>query len=356
MPRARHRGSVRNRSLLSHRGARSASPGTCASPIIVRYRGTRRYETIERGRVQRGLSIRAQPDGAQRGAAAPSRGNRQALCIEGALEELTGVDREEHGCKPEYGHTPRLVSTARIAIRFHDRSRALVRAREEHRARRTSRQRALFRRHSPAPGMRGVLIIEAICAGARSSRSSPRPQPEPAWVYFVGSDNARFKKPVTQVSAASRGDALAPGAGLGSPREGARGAVAARRTLCARSAGEGVAPAPDEPAPSHARSIRRRDPKRNRGGRRDRAVRVIGPAGYIGAGSRVGTHTVIPATRASENLRLEVSSIGDAPQDEKYGASPKVGDRQGNTNASSARSTGGAAARPRARRRELDPG
>src|SRR4051794_38814174 len=48
---------------------------------------------------------------------------------------------------------------------------------------------------------------------------------------------------------------------------------------------------------------------------------VIGPRVEIGAGSRVGPHTVITGdTRIGENCAIwQFASIGDAPQDKKYG-------------------------------------
>lgn len=51
---------------------------------------------------------------------------------------------------------------------------------------------------------------------------------------------------------------------------------------------------------------------------------VIGPHVEIGAGSRIGSHTVITGhTRIGENNSIyQFVSLGDAPQDKKYGGEP----------------------------------
>jgi len=61
---------------------------------------------------------------------------------------------------------------------------------------------------------------------------------------------------------------------------------------------------------------------------------IIGPHVEIGAGSRIGSHTVITGhTRIGANNAIsQFASIGDAPQDKKYGGEPthlEIGD--GNT-------------------------
>ncbi len=59
---------------------------------------------------------------------------------------------------------------------------------------------------------------------------------------------------------------------------------------------------------------------------------VIGPGVRIGAGTWVGPHAVIngPATIGRDNKVFQFASIGDAPQDRKYGGEPtrlEIGDR-----------------------------
>ena len=59
---------------------------------------------------------------------------------------------------------------------------------------------------------------------------------------------------------------------------------------------------------------------------------IVGPEVQIGAGSRIGAHTVITGrTRIGvQNTIYQFSSIGDAPQDKKYGGEPtalEIGDR-----------------------------
>ncbi len=59
---------------------------------------------------------------------------------------------------------------------------------------------------------------------------------------------------------------------------------------------------------------------------------VVGPGVRIGAGSWIGPHAVIngPTTLGRENKVFQFASIGDAPQDRKYGGEPtrlEVGDR-----------------------------
>ncbi len=59
---------------------------------------------------------------------------------------------------------------------------------------------------------------------------------------------------------------------------------------------------------------------------------VIGPGVRIGAGTWIGPHAVIngPTTLGRDNKVFQFASIGDAPQDKKYGGEPtrlEVGDR-----------------------------
>jgi UDP-N-acetylglucosamine acyltransferase len=59
---------------------------------------------------------------------------------------------------------------------------------------------------------------------------------------------------------------------------------------------------------------------------------VIGPGVVIGAGTRVGPHAVIngPTVIGADNRIFQFASIGDAPQDMKYGGEPTrlvIGDR-----------------------------
>jgi UDP-N-acetylglucosamine acyltransferase len=59
---------------------------------------------------------------------------------------------------------------------------------------------------------------------------------------------------------------------------------------------------------------------------------VIGPGVVIGAGTRVGPHAVIngPTVIGANNRIFQFASIGDAPQDMKYGGEPTrlvIGDR-----------------------------
>src|SRR6185437_1868401 len=59
---------------------------------------------------------------------------------------------------------------------------------------------------------------------------------------------------------------------------------------------------------------------------------VIGPEVRIGAGTVVGPHAVIngPTTIGAGNRIFQFASIGDAPQDKKYGGEPtrlEIGDR-----------------------------
>ncbi len=59
---------------------------------------------------------------------------------------------------------------------------------------------------------------------------------------------------------------------------------------------------------------------------------VIGPRVTIGAGTRIGSHVVIrgPATMGRDNRIFQFCSIGEEPQDRKYGGEPTeliIGDR-----------------------------
>jgi UDP-N-acetylglucosamine acyltransferase len=62
------------------------------------------------------------------------------------------------------------------------------------------------------------------------------------------------------------------------------------------------------------------------------AYTIIGPGVKIGAGTWIGPHAVIngPTTLGRENKVFQFASIGDAPQDRKYGGEPtrlELGDR-----------------------------
>lgn len=62
------------------------------------------------------------------------------------------------------------------------------------------------------------------------------------------------------------------------------------------------------------------------------AYSIIGPGVRIGAGTWIGPHTVIngPTTIGRDNKVFQFASIGDAPQDRKYGGEPtrlEIGDR-----------------------------
>jgi len=59
---------------------------------------------------------------------------------------------------------------------------------------------------------------------------------------------------------------------------------------------------------------------------------VIGPGVEIGAGTRVGPHTVVrgPTRIGRDNRIFQFASVGDDPQDKKYGGEPtrlEIGDR-----------------------------